>query len=131
MDTINPNYYQSAESQQIQIIEIIRDMPFSLGNAVKYIYRCRTKENKQHDLKKALWYVKDHAEHGSQITISENDDYTAISDDLMETLLSRSDAFESESIRKIYDSWLKNGDYSEPLVLIENELSATASKSTE
>lgn len=125
MDKINPNYYQSSESQQIQIIEVIRDMPFSLGNAVKYIYRCRTKDGKKQDLKKALWYVKDHKENGSQISISENSDYTAISEDLMKTLLSKSDEFESAIILKIYDSWLKNGDYSAAIRKIEEEIEAT------
>lgn len=126
MDKINPNYYQSAESQQIQIIELIRDMPFSLGNAIKYIYRCRTKDGKKQDLNKALWYVKDHKENGSQISISENSDYIAISDDLMKVLLAKSDDFETSSITKIYDSWLKNGSYDESIRLIEEEIDLTA-----
>ena len=31
---------------------------FNLGNAIKYIGRCEHKNNKQEDIKKAIWYLE-------------------------------------------------------------------------
>ena len=41
----------------IEVIDITRHMDFDLGNAIKYIMRCEHKENKEADLKKAIWYL--------------------------------------------------------------------------
>ena len=57
-DPVNPQHYRN--SSGIQLIEVIRWLPFSLGNAIKYAYRNDQKENAQQDLKKALWYLKDY-----------------------------------------------------------------------
>ncbi len=43
----------------IECIEVTRHMPFSLGNAVKYLWRWQNKGGLE-DLKKARWYLDDH-----------------------------------------------------------------------
>lgn len=57
-DAVNPQHYRN--SAGVQLIEVIRWLPFSLGNAVKYAYRNAQKENAKQDLEKALWYLSDY-----------------------------------------------------------------------
>lgn len=121
---IRPNYYKAEGSKEI--IDLIRDMPFSLGNAIKYIYRCRTKENKVKDLNKALWYVQDHKRNGSQCEMTNLRKYTAISASEMESLLVHSDRFEHHTIFRIYREWLTFGDFEAPVSMIKDELEKEA-----
>lgn len=58
---INPAHYRGAHG--VQVIELIRLLPFSLGNAIKYVYRFEGKANPAEDLEKALWYVADFVKH--------------------------------------------------------------------
>jgi len=54
---VNPHYKQG----EIQPIDLIKDMgdlePFCLGNAIKYIVRCRHKGSKKKDIEKAIDYL--------------------------------------------------------------------------
>lgn len=60
----HPPHYTSSEAkcskcgECIECIEITRHMPFSIGNAVKYLWRYNLK-NGLEDLKKARWYLED------------------------------------------------------------------------
>jgi hypothetical protein len=64
-DMVNhpPHYNNSAATCDkcgdcIECIEVTRHMPFSLGNAVKYLWRWQDKGGLE-DLKKARWYLED------------------------------------------------------------------------
>lgn len=66
-DSVNhPSHYTSHPSG-VECIEITRHYCFSIGNAIKYLWRAGLKrdaalEDKQkeiEDLKKAMWYIKD------------------------------------------------------------------------
>lgn len=65
-DRINPNYYKSHPSG-IECIDITRHYCFSIGNAIKYLWRAglKTEEGLQdrekeiEDLRKAIWYIND------------------------------------------------------------------------
>lgn len=52
----HPSHYNHGK---IEVIDFIEDqkLGFTLGNAVKYICRCRYKDNMLEDLKKARWYI--------------------------------------------------------------------------
>lgn len=57
VDNINhPSHYCTGK---IEVIEFIEDQKFDycLGNAVKYIARCRHKGNLIEDIDKAIWYL--------------------------------------------------------------------------
>lgn len=57
-DTVNhPKHYNNHPSG-IECIEIVRHLPFNLGNAIKYLWRNEDK-NGIEDLKKAIWYIQD------------------------------------------------------------------------
>lgn len=58
-DPVNPQHYRTAGG--VQLIELIRFLPFSIGNSIKYAYRNARKENAKQDLEKALWYLDDFA----------------------------------------------------------------------
>lgn len=68
-DRINPNYYKSHPSG-VQCIDITRHYCFSIGNAIKYLWRAglKTEEGLQdrekeiEDLRKAIWYINDRIE---------------------------------------------------------------------
>jgi hypothetical protein len=65
-DRINPDYYKSHPSG-VQCIDITRHYCFSIGNAIKYLWRAglKTEEGLQdrekeiEDLRKAIWYIND------------------------------------------------------------------------
>jgi hypothetical protein len=50
-------HYRSHPSG-IECIEITEHMSFTLGNAIKYIWRADFKNNAIEDLEKAVWYVQ-------------------------------------------------------------------------
>ena len=52
----HPSHYNHGKIEVIDFIED-QELGFPLGNAVKYICRCRWKDNMLEDLKKARWYV--------------------------------------------------------------------------
>ena len=59
-DNINhPKHYEDA-GYLVQPIDVCQELPFCLGNAVKYLCRAGAKEGcpELEDLKKARWYLK-------------------------------------------------------------------------
>jgi len=52
-----PPHYRKGKIEVIEVIEGL-DLPYHLGNAVKYIGRCRYKGTEIEDLKKAIWYLE-------------------------------------------------------------------------
>lgn len=67
-DNVNhPKHYQPRfKPRAIECIEFSRLMPFSLGNAFKYIWRAGSKGGKDkavEDLEKARWYLHDYSTH--------------------------------------------------------------------
>ena len=64
IDWVNhpPHYTSSAEcshcKKPIECIDVTRHMSFNIGNAMKYLWRHKSKNGLQ-DLKKAQWYIKD------------------------------------------------------------------------
>lgn len=66
-DNVNsPKHYNSHPSG-VQCIDIVRHYCFSVGNAIKYLWRAglkteegmTDKEKEIEDLNKAIWYIKD------------------------------------------------------------------------
>lgn len=65
-DRINPKYYKEHPSG-VECIDITRHYCFSIGNAIKYLWRAGFKqedgltntEKEIEDLKKAVWYIQD------------------------------------------------------------------------
>ena len=57
-DPVNhPAHYTQGKIEVIDFIED-QDLPFHLGNALKYICRCRFKGDVVTDLKKAIFYIQ-------------------------------------------------------------------------
>ena len=63
-DNVNhpPQYISSSIictcGRLIECIDIVRNQNFNMGNAIKYMWRYRSK-NGIEDLKKSIWYLKD------------------------------------------------------------------------
>ena len=57
-DPINPAHYQGF-SNGAQVIDIVENLPYNAGNAIKYLARAGRKDPTKHveDLKKSAWYV--------------------------------------------------------------------------
>jgi hypothetical protein len=58
MNKVPTEHYRKHPSG-IECIDITRHMGFSVGNAVKYLWRADNKGNAIQDLRKAAWYVLD------------------------------------------------------------------------
>ena len=57
-DIINhPPHYKSNGMEAIDVIEAF-ELPYNLGNAAKYILRAGRKNDRNEDLKKAVWYIQ-------------------------------------------------------------------------
>ncbi len=60
----HPKHYNASPAKcmrcghPIECIDVVEHMPFSLGNAVKYIWRSGLKGAVIQDLEKAVWYLK-------------------------------------------------------------------------
>lgn len=54
----HPSHYNMHPSG-IECIDLVRCLPFGLGNAVKYLWRSGLKQTEKQDLEKALWYIDD------------------------------------------------------------------------
>jgi len=57
MDLYNPDYYITSKVEAIEVIEAF-DLPYHLGNVVKYVLRAGKKDDILQDLKKAKWYLE-------------------------------------------------------------------------
>ena len=56
-DPVNhPSHYNSHPSG-IECIDVVEHMGFSIGNAIKYLWRAGLKGDALEDLKKARWYL--------------------------------------------------------------------------
>lgn len=53
----HPSHYNRGK---IEVIDFIEDqqLNFNLGNVIKYICRAGFKDDREQDLKKALWYLE-------------------------------------------------------------------------
>lgn len=58
-DLVNHPSHYTAHPSGVECIQITEEFTFSLGNAIKYIWRAGLKNTDAiEDLKKAEWYVK-------------------------------------------------------------------------
>lgn len=66
-DMVNhpPHYSEHPDGLTAECIEYTRHMPFSQGNAFKYLYRAGAKGDPAEDLAKAAWYLRDAIDHGA------------------------------------------------------------------
>jgi translation initiation factor 2B subunit (eIF-2B alpha/beta/delta family) len=66
-DNVNHPKYYNEHPSGVECIEIARHYCFSIGNAIKYLWRAglkkdaslTDKEKEIEDLKKAIWYIQD------------------------------------------------------------------------
>src|SRR5699024_4131310 len=114
---IRPDYYKNKE-QTIELIELIRDMPFSLGNAIKYVFRCRTKEDRIQDLTKALWYLQDYQQNKKP----EPYFIPKLKDTEINIILSNTTEFEHHVITSIYRNWQTKNEYNYQIQYIQREI---------
>lgn len=61
-DPVNHPPHYTGHPSGVECIEITRHLPFSLGNAVKYVWRAGEKDDLRTDLEKARWYLRDYAQ---------------------------------------------------------------------
>jgi len=56
-DVVNhPTHYTSHPSG-VECIDVVEHLPFNVGNAIKYLWRCGLKGAEIEDLKKSRWYI--------------------------------------------------------------------------
>jgi hypothetical protein len=56
-DNINKPKHYTRHPSGVECIEVAEHFNFSLGNAIKYIWRAGLKGDAVEDLKKAAWYI--------------------------------------------------------------------------
>ena len=67
----HPKHYNALPGG-IECIDVVENMSFNLGNAVKYIWRCGEKGKMGEDLRKAIWYLEREIKLASERVAEEN-----------------------------------------------------------
>jgi hypothetical protein len=94
-DPVNSPKHYTAHPSGVECIKITEHMSFTLGNAIKYIWRADLK-NGIEDLQKAKWYIE------REIAKRDNQEWHSVGTEAMplkpetEALLDRQDAQEVE-----------------------------------
>lgn len=57
-DAVNHPPHYNRHPAGVECIDIVEHMPFNIGNAVKYLWRCGLKNDEIEELEKAQWYIK-------------------------------------------------------------------------
>lgn len=57
-DPVNHPKHYTGHPSGVECIQVTEHMNFCRGNAMKYLWRAREKENEIEDLKKAVWYIQ-------------------------------------------------------------------------
>jgi hypothetical protein len=63
----HPPHYTGSPSG-VECIDVVEHMPYNIGAAVKYLWRCDLKADPIEDLKKARWYVDREIKRRERIT---------------------------------------------------------------
>lgn len=73
-DPVNHPSHYVAHPSGIECIEITRHHDFTIGNAIKYLWRAGLKDsdNEVQDLKKAIWYIQDKINQLEKSNVSHN-----------------------------------------------------------
>ena len=60
-DNVNHPAHYTSHPSGIECIEVVRHYCFSIGNAIKYLWRCGLKDDNPviQDLQKAIFYIQD------------------------------------------------------------------------
>lgn len=62
----HPPHYRALPGVTFECIDIARELTFTVGNAVKYLWRAEAKNGRQ-DVEKAQWYLRDAIRHADPI----------------------------------------------------------------
>lgn len=66
-DMVNHPPHYTGHPAGIECIQVVEHMPFNIGSAVKYLWRCDSKHpDPIEDLKKAVWYINREIERRSK-----------------------------------------------------------------
>lgn len=103
-DPVNPQHYRTVSG--MQLIELVRMLPFSIGNAIKYAYRNARKENARQDLEKALWYLNDFSLNPYLVERAE----FKITEDLMDSVFEGANDEDRESCEALVEVYLTVAD---------------------
>jgi hypothetical protein len=63
-ESVNHPKHYNAHPSGIECIQVVRELNFNRGNAIKYIWRAgeKDKDKEIEDLGKAIWYLQDEIE---------------------------------------------------------------------
>ena len=110
-DPVNhPSHYCDGGIETIDFIEA-KNLPYHLGNAVKYISRAGKKDDEVQDLKKAVWYINRYIE-----LINKNKAVVVDADNQVEILDERTGKLEKRERRLCF-----NCGYCDPFLSSKQE----------
>lgn len=56
-DLVNHPPHYTSHPSGVECITVVEHMPFNIGTAVAYLWRCDEKGHALEDLRKAAWYI--------------------------------------------------------------------------
>jgi Protein of unknwon function (DUF3310) len=71
-DPVNHPAHYTSHPSGIECIQVVEHMPYNIGAAIKYLWRCDLKDAPIQDLEKAVWYVSREIERRTQIDVADD-----------------------------------------------------------
>lgn len=96
-NAVNPKHYTTHQSG-IECIEITRHLLFNRGNAIKYLWRLGQKDERNQELKKAIWYLNDEFNYFAGIV-----EYTPFVTKLLDSKLDKLGLYQSEQQIELFN----------------------------
>jgi len=56
-DSVNRPVHYTSHPSGVECIEVVEHFNFTIGNAIKYLWRSGLKDDAVEDLRKARWYI--------------------------------------------------------------------------
>ena len=71
-DAVTHPLHYTSHPAGIECIEVVEHFPFSIGTAIKYLWRAGLKGDAIEDLEKAVWYVRREIERRKKLAAKES-----------------------------------------------------------
>lgn len=108
-DMVNhPPHYEPMPGVDFDCIAVARNLTFSVGNAIKYMWRADRKNGRE-DIEKARWYVNDAVEHADSVYCGSREEWYLTNEllqcvSIAQTDLLRREFFELIRVRRLEDA---------------------------
>lgn len=112
-DMVNHPPHYTSHPSGVECIEVTEHYSFTIGNAIKYLWRADHKRSDIQDLEKAVWYINREIETRQSLKAKEHEEAVKSAKGLISLVKSKAKAF-GENLQKMTTGnpteWVELGD---------------------